>query len=134
MFQDKADYILESRRLLSDANTYQILPSDPTSQFSLEANILIQKVLDDEIVSKMEASFLKKSFYKIPYFYYLPKIHKDLTNPPGRPIVVAMDSVTSRFSVYIYQFLQPLAQHLPSYIRDGPHLLDMLKPYIWEHT
>lgn len=131
VIQERVDYTLKSRRLLSDTNTYSTLPSDPTSQFALEATILVNQALTDEIISKSEASFFKKNLYKVPYFYHLPKIHKDLTNPPGRPIVAAMDS---GFSIYIDQFLQPLAQNLPSYIRDGPHLLDMLKPYTWEQN
>lgn len=106
-------------------------PVNPIFQFSLEATTLVNKALTDEIISKSEALFLKKNFYKVPYFYYLPKIHKDLTHPPGHPIVAAMESVTSGFSIYIDQFLQLLAQNLPSYIRDGPHLLEMLKPYTW---
>lgn len=134
VIQEKDDYVRESRRLLSDTNTYSILSSDPTSQFALEVATLVNRALTEKIISKSEASFITKNFYKVPYFYHLPKIHKDLTNPPGRPIVAAMDSVTSGFSIYIDQFLQPLAQNLPSYIRDGPHLLDMLKPYTWEQN
>lgn len=42
--------------------------------------------------------------------------------PPGRPIIAAMDSITTSFSTYIDQFLQPLVQNLQSYIRDGTHL------------
>lgn len=48
-------------------------------------------------------------------------------NPLGRLIVASMDSITTS-----YQFLQPLAQALPSYIRDNIHLLELLHPYTWE--
>lgn len=65
VIQEKDDYILESRRLLSDTNTYATLPSDPT--FALEATTLVNKAFTDEI-SKPEAAFFKKIFYKVPYF------------------------------------------------------------------
>lgn len=45
-----------------------------------------------------------------------------------------MKSVTRFFSIYINHFLQPLAQNVPTYIRDGTHLLDTLKAYTWETT
>lgn len=67
---------------------------------------------------------------KFPYFYNLLKVHKYL-NLQGCPIVAAMESVTSGFSIYIDQFLQPLAQSL-HYNRDGIHLLDTLQSYPWE--
>lgn len=83
-------------------NTYQILPSDRTFQFSVKANTLVQKALDDEIISKMEASFLKKSLYIIPYFYHLPKVHK-ITNPP--------ESSNSRQAHFILEALQFCLKH-----------------------
>lgn len=43
-----------------------------------------------------------------------------------------MDSISSGFSQYVDQFLQPLAQSLQSYIRDGVHLLELLSMYFWE--
>lgn len=43
-----------------------------------------------------------------------------------------MESVTSYFSIYIDYFLEPLAQNLPSYVKDSIHLLQMLRDYSWE--
>lgn len=80
VIQDRADYILESRRILSDTKTYQTLPSDPTLQFALESTILVNKALEDKIISKTEASFLKKKFYKVP-FTTCQKITKTLPIP-----------------------------------------------------
>lgn len=128
--QNKDIYIKEALRLLFDSPTYQVLHSDLLPFFSKEASQLIEKAVNANIISKTEASFLKKDFFKILYFYHLPKVHKDMENP----IVAAMDNATSGFSKYIDQFLQPLAQSLPSYIQDGTHLLDMLAPYAWEPT
>lgn len=48
--------------------------------------------------------------------------------------MAAPESITSPFSQYIDQFLQPFAQSLPSYVRDGVHLLELLKYYTWEST
>lgn len=109
MIQNKEDYIQEALRLLSDSHTYKTILNKPLQGFLKEATQLINRALHESIISKTEASFLKRDFYKIPYFYHLPKVHKDLDNPPGHPIVAAKDSVTSCFSKYVDSFLQPLA-------------------------
>lgn len=114
---------------MSDTNTYPKLPHYPLPEFSVEASHFTERALDEGIISQAEAAFLQRHFYKATYFYHLLKVHKNLNNPLGRPIVSAMDSVTTGFSIYIDQFLQPLSQNLPSYIRDGIHLLDTFHLY-----
>lgn len=76
VIQDKQTYILEAHRLLSDPNTYIKLTQDPFSTFSLEAASLANAAFSEGIISKTKLSFLKKRFYKTPYFYRLPKLHK----------------------------------------------------------
>ncbi|CAJ0947585.1 unnamed protein product [Ranitomeya imitator] len=58
-------------------------------------------------------------------FYMLPKIHKDSTRPPGRPIVSSIGSMCERASEYLDFFLQPIASSLPSFIRDSSHFIGM---------
>lgn len=130
--QNRVDYVNEAIILLSDTNTYVKLKTDPLPRFALEATALVKDALGDHIITQQEASFLVKAVHFTPYLYYLPKVHKSLVNPPGQPIVVAMGSITSGFSQYIDQFLQPLAQSLQSYIRDGTHLLELLSYYSWK--
>ncbi|CAI9583897.1 unnamed protein product, partial [Staurois parvus] len=126
------DYIDEALRLLSDTSTYTKLTKDPLPEFKQDALLLTNTALLDGVTTKQEASFLSKDFYNTPYFYFLPKVHKNPNNPPGRPIVAATGSITSCFSQYIDHFLQPLAQAQHSYIRDSGHLLELLQTYSWE--
>lgn len=79
----------------------------------------------------MDAAFFKREFYRTNYFYHWLEIHKDQNTPLGHPIMATMESITSWFSLYIDQFLQPLAQSLPFYIRDGIYLFETLKTYTW---
>ena len=53
----------------------------------------------------------------------LLKIHKDLKNPPDRPIVSSIDSPTEKISHMLDLILQPLVMNTRSYIRDTPHLI-----------
>lgn len=49
---------------------------------------------------------------RVPTIYYLPKVHKNPVQPPGRPIV------TSLIGRYIDFYLQPLVRHMPSYLKE----------------
>lgn len=134
VIQNREVYVAEAHRLLADTNTYVPLATDPTKNFAMELHDLVKTGVDDGVVSKPEAAFLCRPFYQVPYFYHLPKVHKDLNNPPGRPIVAAMNSITTGLSQYIDSFLQPLVHGLPSYIRDGRHLMESLSSYTWESS
>lgn len=59
--------------------------------------------------------------------YYIPKIHKDKSNPPGRPIVSRIESLTSRLGKYIDTHLQPLVRGTKAFLKDTKHTLQMLK-------
>ena len=56
----------------------------------------------------------------------LPKIHKDKTNPPGRPIVSGNGCPTERISQFVDFFLQPGVKNIQSYIKDTTHFLSVL--------
>ena len=55
----------------------------------------------------------------------LPKIHK--VNNPGRPVVSSVYSHTEKLSAYLDEFLRPLAEKLPSYIRDTSDFIRQLQ-------
>lgn len=133
VIMDRDNYIKEAYHLLADTSTYRKLTKDPLPEFKLELNLLVERATKSHILEKSEASFLIKDFYCTPYFYHIPKVHKSLDNPPGRPIIAAIDSLTSGLSKYIDHYLQTLAQGLQSYIRDGTHLLESLSPYTWNN-
>ncbi len=56
----------------------------------------------------------------------LPKIHKSLVSPPGRPIISSNGSLTEPASQFIDLHIKPLAQQLPSYIQDTTYVLKVL--------
>ena len=67
------------------------------------------------------------SSVRIPTIYTLPKIHKDPLNPPARPIVNGIGSVTSRLGQYLDQFLQGSVQKTRAYLKDTKDLLQSLQ-------
>ena len=56
----------------------------------------------------------------------LPKIHKNLNNPPGRPIISGNGCPTERISQFVAFFLQPGVKDIRSYIKDTTHFLSVL--------
>ena len=71
--------------------------------------------------------FLVKVDPVTPYFYMLPKIHKGLTPPPGRPIVSGINSVLEPLSQFCNFFLRTLVQQARSYLQDTKDVLNLIK-------
>lgn len=61
--------------------------------------------------------------------YQIPKVYKNQTNPPGRPIISVINSISSRLGEYLDTYLQPLVQQYPAYLRDSKHLINMLENF-----
>ncbi len=49
-------------------------------------------------ITKQEFAFMKVDYPITAVIYILPKIHKDLINPPGRPIISRIVSLTEKIS------------------------------------
>ena len=81
---------------------------------------------NDEI-DKSCADFLSNPEYRKSQLYMLPKIHKRLEKPPGRPIVSGNGCPTERISQFVDFFLKPIVQDVRSYIKDTTHFLNILE-------
>uniref|UniRef100_A0A8C5MIH2 Reverse transcriptase domain-containing protein n=1 Tax=Leptobrachium leishanense TaxID=445787 RepID=A0A8C5MIH2_9ANUR len=125
-------YHQEMSRLLSDLNTYQKLPGDPTAQTKQIFFEYLQRGKNTDILNDREYQYLKMEHPRIPVIYYLPKFHKNKTNPPGRPIVSGINSITSRISEYIDLLLQPLVVRTQAYLKDTISLLRLLEEIEWK--
>ncbi|CAH2283132.1 Hypothetical predicted protein, partial [Pelobates cultripes] len=103
---NRDDYMKESQRILGDSNTYKILKSNPTCNFKKKLYEILDEGFKKGIIDKDEFDYLFISSPKTAVFYYLPKVHKSLISPPGRPIISGIGSMTSNISQYIDFFLQ----------------------------
>lgn len=127
--QNGTEYVREAHRLLADTSTYTKLLSD---EIHLDLKAIVDAAWRYRVLSQKARRFLLQPVCSTPYFYHLPKVHKALVNPPGRPIIASTNSFTNRLSVYIDSFLQSKVCQLPLYIRDSSHIIDSLKHYTWE--
>ena len=65
-------------------------------------------------------------------FYTLPKIHKSLTNTPGRPIISGTNGPTEKLSKLVDSWLQDSVKRVDSYIQDSTSMLNIIEE--WNHT
>ena len=59
--------------------------------------------------------------------YLLPKIHKRLSDVPGRPVISNCRMPTEKVSEFLDYHLKPVMQNGKLYIRDSGHLLEKIK-------
>ncbi|XP_054853294.1 uncharacterized protein LOC129341953 [Eublepharis macularius] len=62
-----------------------------------------------------------------PVFYVLPKVHKGLFPPPGRPIVSGCSSILEPLGIYLDTFLQAAISNTPSYIKDTGNFIKIIE-------
>lgn len=132
VIQDTKDYLKEAKNILYDTRYYEILTNDPSKSHFAEYTALIQSTYESHVITKKELEFLTPSNPVMPIYYHLPKVHKTLTNPPGRPIIAGIGSLTSSLSEYIDLFLQRYVTNLDSYLKDSATLITLLKPIVWQ--
>lgn len=85
---------------------------------------LIYQAFHQGTIPKSTWEFLKTEWPCIPTFYSLPKVHKNLTKPPGRPIISKCGSLTEKASILVDTHLHPHVLSLTSYLKDTIQTID----------
>ena len=119
------DYITEAMRQLNNEEYYKRVEEDLTSQHEQLINQCISDLIYNCDLDMDTGQLLKPANSRTPIFYMLPQIHKP--NNPGRPVISSVNNHTEKLSAYVDEFLRPLAQALPSYIRDTTDFIIRLK-------
>ena len=122
----KKDYAHELNRLVNDTTTYQLLKKNPNKELKSKLKIFLNKGIADHIINKKDGRYMLPKAPRIPVIYQVPKIHKNKSKPPGRPIISGINSVHSRLGEYLDEFLQPLAAGGNSFIKDSKDVINTL--------
>ena len=112
---DRADYIKEAEKQLGDSDAYE----EPlmTLNHLLAPYIERQKKNRKRVDLKKEPiKYFEVKDPKFATFCLLPKIHKQLNNVPGIPVISNCGYYTESISAFLDFHLQPLAQGVKSYI------------------
>jgi hypothetical protein len=124
---NKKDYILEAEKQLSNRSFYQPMAEDLTPKHNKEILDYIDKMFANGELDISVVNYLHDTENKTSKFYLLPKIHKGIMPPPGRPIVAAIGSPTEKISKLVDFFINPLSVNHKSYIKDTTHFLKTLQ-------
>uniref|UniRef100_A0A8C5W8X4 Reverse transcriptase domain-containing protein n=1 Tax=Leptobrachium leishanense TaxID=445787 RepID=A0A8C5W8X4_9ANUR len=124
MSKDQYEFMVKT--LLEDDKVYVRLSQDPTKRYLDQLGEILIRGYEKGHISEEEYKFLKSDKPTIATFYALPKVHKNLEKPPGRPIVSGIGNLTQNCSQYIDQILQDQVKTLPSYLRDTKQLLQFM--------
>jgi hypothetical protein len=124
---DRKDYLREGYRQLSDKKSYKELESDPTECFRLEVRNKLEDMYQDGEIDITVRDYLMDPVCKTSNLYFLPKIHKGINPPPGRPVVSGNGCPTEKISQFVDHFLNPTTKKIRSYVKDTTHFLNILK-------
>ncbi|XP_041435406.1 uncharacterized protein LOC121399279 [Xenopus laevis] len=137
VIMDISAYRTEVMRQLETPGHYSLIESDPTIKLKTLIDTMVFDAYTAGTIDKSTKEYLITDFPRIPMLYILPKIHKTLENPPGRPIVSGIGSVLEPLSKLVDRHLQGLVCNLPTCLKDTNELLLKLdkvhniSPGIW---
>ena len=120
---NRADYVAEGLRQLSDQNFYQPINDDLTTTHNEKIATHLDKMIKRGEITERVARFLITKEPRTAQLYLLPKAHKNVTPVPGRPIVSANESPTERVSAIVDNFVAPIVRTGLSHIRDTSDFL-----------
>jgi len=138
VLMDKAQYLLEANRQLSNDQHYSLLPHSIQPETQDRIREMVRELCETNFITKRQMFYLMGPDVPRPrQFYLLPKIHKAPDKwtvpsrvPCGRPIVSDCGSESYRVAEYIDFHINPLSQRHNSYIKDTYDFVNKIKGLI----
>ena len=119
------DYVAEALRQLDNTEYYKKVDRDYTKEHEKNIDECVTTLAIKGNIERDIGKLLRPVNSRTPVFYMLPKIHK--TKNPGRLVVSSVNSHKEKISAYVDDYLRPLAECLPSYIRDTTDFIKRLR-------
>ena len=129
VIQDKHNYIAEGERQLQNEQFYEETHTDFIGEVIHRVNLFVNNMLQRGQITEKTSTYLTTDIDRTQQFYLLPKIYKDINNPPGRPIVSGSGGPTEKISQFVDHFIGPLVPLSRSYIRDSTHMINILQDF-----
>ena len=90
-------------------------------------NFHVHNMLENGQITEDTYKYLTTDIEQTQLFYALPKTHKGLDSPSGRPKLSGSGGPTEKISQFVDHFIKPLVPLTKSYIRDSTHMINILK-------
>ena len=135
---NKDNYMKETCTYLHDGRFYKKIDNDPTPTLTNKLKLLINELqpnLQNDVLKLIPSHPRLSTFYTIPKVHKLPNLEVSTRrssnpdnfiieaqrlniNPPGRPIVSGIGTLTEHVSAFVDREFQPLLANILSYIKD----------------
>lgn len=112
---------------MSQQDYYEKLSIDLTKHL---CNLIKITVLEGEnlgYINSMQPKFLINTSPRIPLFYTLPKIHKKVAFPPGRPIANACSTALEPIMQFADSFFKAFVVEAKSYVKDSTDFISKVE-------
>jgi hypothetical protein len=131
---DTRAYIAAIEQMLSDRKHYAD-PSVLDLETRDETDFVVTRMHGCRMISQDTMLYCIHHLHRDRPFFGLPKVHKDRSKwafgiPPLRPIISDCPSATYIAGKLLDTFLQPISTTHDSYIRDTPHLMQVLRSVV----
>ena len=126
VIMNRSDYLREGYKLLTDTKFYRHVDEDLSKIHMNEIALRVKSMFQDGEIDESVKDYLIGKTYTTARFYLLPKIHKQIRPPPGRPVVAGIGSPTEKISQFVDHFLNPISMMVKSYIKDTNDFLHKL--------
>ncbi|XP_066441337.1 uncharacterized protein [Eleutherodactylus coqui] len=127
IIMDSQYYHQELSTQLSDTLVYEVLTSDPTSTVRSQLKLVLDQARSDGLIDQQLLEFMYPEYPILAKIYTIPKVHKDIQRPPGRPIVSGRGSLFNNVSRFLDVILRQHATEATSYIKDTSDFLCKLE-------
>ena len=122
----------EAEKQLSDKKVYQEVQFKKQMLSNLvdTSNNFFRGLKTKGFIAEKELKYFTYEYKKacnLGKMYLLPKIHKRLSDVPGRPVISNCGMPTEKVSEFLDYELKPVMQKGKSYIRDSGHFLEKIK-------
>ena len=120
---DWNDYLNEAEKQLSDKSTYLETNAIEKDLVDLveESNKIFENLQGKSVIQERGKSYIKFNFKKainLGKLYILPKIHKGLSNVPGRTVISNCGTPTEKISEFLDHQFKPTLKQGNSYTND----------------
>ena len=124
---DKADYLLEAEKQLSDENVYESNIVNPLKDVNKEIKDVLRDMYNQKEIDKKVKDYLLVKNPQLGRFYLLPKIHKKFKSVPGRPVISNNGTATENISSFLDFHLKEVTQKIPHLLEDTRDFLSRIK-------
>jgi hypothetical protein len=114
-------------RQLNNQNYYEKLDENIIPQIQRRIRTTVDKHVAMGVIPSKSANLIHVNNPCPAKFYMLPKVHKNVSQPPGRPIMASNGNPIERLSEYIDEHLKHHLSSIPSYIKDTNHFLEICR-------